>query len=179
MGRDKEEVKERIVEAAMKIFASNGYFKASASAIAREAGVSKGLLFWYFRSKDELILEVARRSLPIDVLDRCLGEGFERDRLLRCIGEGYLEKYKDPVYRNLMLHTMSIRTVYPQVEESLREICTDYTRRVSMAVFGGESIEYRIRVRTFFGSLLCYTLRPPPDISEEEYLERLINIIVK
>ncbi|MCL2812586.1 MAG: TetR/AcrR family transcriptional regulator [Clostridia bacterium] len=43
-----------ILNAAMDEFAQHGYEKASTNAIVREAGISKGLLFYYFHSKEEL-----------------------------------------------------------------------------------------------------------------------------
>ena len=48
--------KEKIVEAALRLFAENGYHKTSISQIAKEAGVSKGLTYNYFKSKEELLL---------------------------------------------------------------------------------------------------------------------------
>ncbi|MCE4619423.1 MAG: TetR/AcrR family transcriptional regulator [Desulfurococcales archaeon] len=179
MRGDREEVRERIIRAAMRVFSTMGYFQAPASLIAKEASVSKGLLFWYFRSKDELILEVAKRSLPLDILKKCLEEGREGADLLYCIGRGYLEKYQDIIHRNLILHTMSIRTLYPQVEENLRDICENYTRRVAVKAFGNDSPISRVKIRTFFGSLLCYTLRPPKDIPMDDYLDTLIGTLLK
>ncbi len=43
-----------IRNAAMKVFAAYGYANASTLEIAREAGISKGLLFHYFQNKREL-----------------------------------------------------------------------------------------------------------------------------
>ncbi|WP_071461475.1 TetR/AcrR family transcriptional regulator [Bacillus massilinigeriensis] len=52
-----DEVKqERILSAAMREFAEQGYEKASTNAIVKAAGISKGLLFHYFRNKKELYL---------------------------------------------------------------------------------------------------------------------------
>lgn len=48
--------KEKILKAALKLFAENGYHKTSISQIAKEAGVSKGLTYNYFNSKEELLL---------------------------------------------------------------------------------------------------------------------------
>jgi AcrR family transcriptional regulator len=48
--------KEKILEAALKLFAENGYHKTSISQIAKMAGVSKGLTYNYFNSKEELLL---------------------------------------------------------------------------------------------------------------------------
>lgn len=47
----KNEKQERILNAAIKVFALNGYRKASTDVIVKEAGISKGLLFHYFTSK--------------------------------------------------------------------------------------------------------------------------------
>lgn len=50
------EKRERIINAALKEFAQNGYEKASTNEIVREAKISKGSLFNYFNSKKELYL---------------------------------------------------------------------------------------------------------------------------
>lgn len=47
----KQEKQDRIINAALKIFALNGYQHASTDDIVKEAHISKGLLFHYFDSK--------------------------------------------------------------------------------------------------------------------------------
>lgn len=47
----KKEKQDRMINAALKIFAMKGYEHASTDDIVREAGISKGLLFHYFISK--------------------------------------------------------------------------------------------------------------------------------
>ena len=47
----KKEKQDRMINAALKVFASNGYAHASTDDIVKEAGISKGLLFHYFISK--------------------------------------------------------------------------------------------------------------------------------
>lgn len=47
----KKEKQDRIINAAFKIFAKNGYAHASTDDIVREAEISKGLLFHYFTNK--------------------------------------------------------------------------------------------------------------------------------
>lgn len=53
MEKDKQE---RIINAALKEFARNGYEKASTNEIVKESEISKGSLFNYFNSKNELYL---------------------------------------------------------------------------------------------------------------------------
>ena len=47
----KKEKQDRMINAALKVFAQQGYHHASTDDIVREAGISKGLLFHYFGSK--------------------------------------------------------------------------------------------------------------------------------
>lgn len=50
----KKEKQDRFINAALKLFAENGYKKASTDEIVKEAEISKGLLFHYFGSKQGL-----------------------------------------------------------------------------------------------------------------------------
>lgn len=49
-----EEKKNRIINAALGEFAQRGYQKASTNEIVRQAGIAKGMLFYYFGSKKQL-----------------------------------------------------------------------------------------------------------------------------
>ena len=51
-----EQRREAIVNAAVETFGRNDYKGASTETIARKAGISKGLLFFYFKNKKELYL---------------------------------------------------------------------------------------------------------------------------
>lgn len=50
----KEEAKSRILEAANKVFAERGYHEATMDDIAKRLGVSKGAIYLYFPSKEDL-----------------------------------------------------------------------------------------------------------------------------
>jgi AcrR family transcriptional regulator len=47
----KKEKQDRMINAALKVFAINGYRHASTDDVVKEAGISKGLLFHYFENK--------------------------------------------------------------------------------------------------------------------------------
>lgn len=51
-----EERKDQIINAGFQIFAQNAYKKAPVAEIAKEAGISKSLLFYHFKNKKELYL---------------------------------------------------------------------------------------------------------------------------
>jgi AcrR family transcriptional regulator len=54
----KDEKKSMILDAATKIFAEKGYQYATISEVAKEAGISTGLLYSYFKNKLDLLLSV-------------------------------------------------------------------------------------------------------------------------
>ena len=58
-----ETTKRKILEAAAKCFSEGGYAKTTMDKIAEEAGVSKGALYWHFKSKEELFVELKQRSI--------------------------------------------------------------------------------------------------------------------
>jgi TetR/AcrR family transcriptional regulator, fatty acid metabolism regulator protein len=49
---------QRILDAAVKIFAGKGFFQARVSEIAREARVADGTVYLYFKSKDDLLIAI-------------------------------------------------------------------------------------------------------------------------
>ncbi|NRA32050.1 MAG: TetR/AcrR family transcriptional regulator [Polyangiaceae bacterium] len=61
--REREERKSRIIDAAEQVFLTQGLAGATMADIARSAELSKGTLYLYFESKDELYLEIALRVL--------------------------------------------------------------------------------------------------------------------
>ncbi len=59
----REQASKRLLEGALKVFARHGYHASSMSEIAKEAGVSKGLAYHYFASKEELLVNIAEQRL--------------------------------------------------------------------------------------------------------------------
>ena len=47
---------ERILEAAIKVFAEQGFHQATISMIARKAGVADGTIYLYFKNKDDIMV---------------------------------------------------------------------------------------------------------------------------
>jgi AcrR family transcriptional regulator len=60
-----DEKRDRIINAAIKEFAQRGYKDASTNEIVKEAGISKGLLFHYFKNKKSLFLFMYDYSIEI------------------------------------------------------------------------------------------------------------------
>lgn len=55
--------REAILRAAIKVFASRGYFNSKVADIAREAGIADGTVYLYFKSKDDVLHSIFDRAM--------------------------------------------------------------------------------------------------------------------
>ena len=59
--------KNQILDAAMVVFARSGFHEARMDDIVQESGLSKGTLYWYFKSKEEIITAISQRLFATDI----------------------------------------------------------------------------------------------------------------
>src|SRR5579862_5520325 len=64
-----QDSRDEILKAAIHLFATRGFHETSMSEVAREAKVSKALIFWHFKTKEELFLAVLNKLLEPYVID--------------------------------------------------------------------------------------------------------------
>lgn len=57
------DTKKSIIDASIKMFAKYGFDKTSVDDIANAAGTAKGTLYYHFKSKDEILLELMERGI--------------------------------------------------------------------------------------------------------------------
>ncbi|MBU0489400.1 MAG: TetR/AcrR family transcriptional regulator [Bacteroidetes bacterium] len=83
--REKEQRRNAIVDAAEKIFFTKGFQESTMDDIANEAELSKGTLYLYFKSKEDLLFAVLIRGTVIlnEILERVIDPDITgRDNLL-------------------------------------------------------------------------------------------------
>jgi AcrR family transcriptional regulator len=78
---------QRIVDAMRSSVARRGVAGSTFDHVAREAGVSRGLLHYYFGTKERLLAEVVRRDaeLRLQMLDARLAEAGDADGVMRAM----------------------------------------------------------------------------------------------
>ncbi|ULT56985.1 TetR/AcrR family transcriptional regulator [Neobacillus drentensis] len=95
------EKQDRILNAAIKEFAQKGYDKASTNEIVKEADISKGLIFHYFKNKKQLFLFLFDHCIQIITddfykkVDLTEADFFKRIRKAVAIKMDLLAKYPD------------------------------------------------------------------------------------
>jgi AcrR family transcriptional regulator len=78
-------IPERLMRVSVELFAEHGYAQTSVQQIVDAAGVTKGALYHYFSSKDDLLFDIYDRllSLQKEHLDEIVGRGQGTEETLR------------------------------------------------------------------------------------------------
>lgn len=60
-----EDRREQIIDAALRVFSQKGFTSATNKNIAREAGITPGLIYYYFENKEKLLQAVIESRSPL------------------------------------------------------------------------------------------------------------------
>jgi TetR/AcrR family transcriptional regulator, fatty acid metabolism regulator protein len=172
-----EDKRRLLLDAAVRVFARKGYHACRVGDIAKEAGVSHGLLYHYFSSKEE-VLETVFRETWASMLEttrsiEATGEP-ARDQL-RKVAEVILRTWRrDPDLVRVLVREV---TRSPKLQREVDEVghAVDALERIIRR--GQEEGELRAELDPRLASLVVYgaieqlltswVLGPPPESDEE------------
>lgn len=139
-----------LIQAGLKIFSKRSLHSLSASEVAQECDISKGLLFHYFTSLNNFYVEVLRAASEELILLTLRSEHLRgQERLVRVISD-YLDWVEDhpEIYRMLLNSDLGTHPVVRKIHERKRK---HYQSVVLDALFSGESHDLK-RVYDFIGA---------------------------
>lgn len=119
MGSKGSANRQRIVDAADRLFYSRGYNQTSFSDISDETGIPRGNFYYYFKTKDEILEAVVESRLAIfkDMLERCDNKSPDpREKLLFFAGMP-VENEEQIVQYGCPIGTLSSELAKDQVHE--------------------------------------------------------------
>lgn len=139
--------RERVLDAALALFAEHGVHGTSLKMIADRVGVSKAAVYYQFQSKEDIVLEVMRPTLEdiervIRIADAL--DGWEAQRAV--VISGLVEMivrhrhlavimHGDPAIDQIMLSQPEMVAVSDRLRELLQGPSPDATARIASAVF--------------------------------------------
>ncbi len=87
----RDQKRKLILDTALDLFASKGYYNTSINDIARKAGISKGLMYNYFGSKEELIETIIFNGVDeiMEILDKDGDGKLSHDELLSFLDSSF------------------------------------------------------------------------------------------
>ncbi|MBD8591183.1 TetR/AcrR family transcriptional regulator [Peribacillus simplex] len=115
--RIRQASKEKIRAAAMELFMKQGYYTTSISDIAKQAGISKGLLYNYYKGKEELLSEMveARIREVVEVMEEAFTLNTPREQLEHIINGAIDNILQKPEVHRFYLHLQT----QPESDEEL------------------------------------------------------------
>lgn len=131
--------KNQIMDTALELFAREGYHQATVSKIAARAGISKGLIYNYFASKEELLDAILTKGIDLFI------ESFDPDKDGNLTGEEFeyfveglfsiLNKYKKffKLYMSVLSQPEAIKIIKTKFEEIYKfymQMLTQYFNRI-------------------------------------------------
>lgn len=117
-----EDRRGRILDAAEGLFSDLGFDATPTARIAQVAGVPKGLVFYYFPRKIDLLLSLLEERLPIApdcALDQVVQKGDPAGSLVRLDEELALAQHESLVLRRIVFRESG---THPEVREYLRRL---------------------------------------------------------
>jgi AcrR family transcriptional regulator len=124
--REKERRRQQIIVAAKRVFSDKGFNKATMEDIAKEAELSPGTLYLYFKNKEELYASLSLRILQylhIRVTHVNKESSLNPEQKLRALMEAMYDVYDfDPLIIINMFHLQSSETLKNLSESLLEEI---------------------------------------------------------
>ncbi|MDF2558253.1 MAG: TetR family transcriptional regulator [Bacillales bacterium] len=191
------EKQQRIVDAAIEIFAAKGYSGASTSEIAKKAGVAEGTIFRRYKTKKELLMSIVGPMIskviaPIIVkdFDKVITADYKDfESFLRAIFSNRLKL----VEKNQILIKIAIQEIpfHPELKEKLfevvgKEVFKSICQRIEDFQLKGEIVKIhpKLVVQLIFSSLFGYVasnfiLFPERSVHQDNELEHTIQFILK
>ena len=147
-----------ILEAAVKVFARQGFYQSTVAQIAREAGVADGTIYLYFKNKDDIL---------VNFFDYKTKQVFERFRAEVNQAESGLDKLRNLIRRHLaefqrdrdmaVLYQVGTHQIDRLAEDQIREMSKMYQDLVSEIVEVGQQ-EGSIRKDLYVGLVKRFIL---------------------
>ena len=131
------EMRSKIQNTALDLFNREGFENVSVEQIAQTAGCSVGNIYHYFKSKDELAIQVTSHvdQTYLELEEQYLSDRNTpaRDKLLDFVGQSLVSSVSEPVLYKAFIHTIKYpeqhilqkndRRVYYRVLRELVELC--------------------------------------------------------
>lgn len=160
-GRRGTDKRERILHAAIKVFARNGFYATRVSEIAKAAGVADGTIYLYFKNKDDVLISIFEDRITklIAVLREEVAKAESFEDKLRCVIElqlGLLEGRRDLAE----VITVNLRQSSRLLKQYAQPLFTEYLEIIAGVIAEGQregvlrdDVSPRVVARGLWGAL--------------------------
>jgi len=136
--REKEHRREDILDAAQRVFFEKGLSAATMDDIAETAELSKGALYLYYKSKEDLYLTVMMRGMQLlyDAFNAVANRAYTPAETLARLSEAYLDYFNNHRDYFRMMHFLQVPQFHKQVSDEVKQSCGVLNQRIWSLVNG-------------------------------------------
>jgi AcrR family transcriptional regulator len=137
--REKEARKQQILDAARELFFLRGFDGTTIEEIADRTELSKGAIYLYFPSKEEIYVSITNEGAQIlhEMLRDAVAADLPADTLLRRLGQAYFSFYRQyPSYFRMLFLYYSSPDMLRKVSPDLCKRCEQEAKESLMLVAG-------------------------------------------
>jgi len=141
-----EETRQQLLRAALSLFGEKGFAATRLSEIATVAGMTRGAIYWHFKNKEDLFLELIRSRIDpfIQVVERILSRDLPPLETLKAIvtevPTALIHSGELLAYQKLMFIKSRHIGGFPQLEPLMGKELDALKKRVRAAVQRGQEI---------------------------------------
>ncbi|MFN7249537.1 MAG: TetR/AcrR family transcriptional regulator [Anaerobacillus sp.] len=125
--------KDKIIEAAKIVVSKHGVNKATVREIAKEAELSTGAIYHYYKSKEEILYDLLDQSLRVTttIAEKSQNENEDNKELIQDIYHATLERFYKKTESRLQFHLMNeIVTGNGELKEKFQEKYNEWITRI-------------------------------------------------
>lgn len=155
--KNKSEKYNKILNSAGAVFAEYGFYKATISQIAAQAGVADGTLYLYFKNKDDILYQFIsfKTNVVFKEMHAAVKKGRNAEEKLRYLIRCHLTEFQND--RNMAIIFQSEVRYLRDIESQIKDISKMYLDLLSDIIEQGQ-IEGSMRQDLFIGLVKRFIL---------------------
>jgi len=182
--------KEQIMSAALSVVVAKGYDQSRMDDIVEKSQLSKGAIYWYYKSKKEVYLSLVDHwfdQYSAGVMDTLQQQESASDQL-KALFDFFIEQFdKNPAVFKLLVEFWRLAGLNPDFNAKLQQVYSDFLEYIieiiKVGIANGEfkNVEPRITALSILiniEGINWFTLFDKSGVEAHEYIDTISNFIL-
>jgi|TARA_B100001971_G_C18106796_1_gene491965 AcrR family transcriptional regulator len=182
--------KEQILDAALHVIVRNGYHQSRMDDIVSKSGLSKGAIYWYYKSKKDVYLDLVNHWVirySDSLLELPQEEISAGEQLINMFHTFCNQFEQDPIVFKALLEFWSLAGRDPDFNLKLEKVTYNFVQYIeSIIIKGVDSGEFKhvnpniaaLSIMVVIEGISWFTLFEKNGVSAKEYTDTVSNFIL-
>jgi len=184
------ERKGQILDAALSVIIEKGYENSRMDDIVASSNMSKGAIYWYYKSKKEVYLSLVNHWVHnySAVLNHIIDADRPASDQLRSLFQYFIDQYeKDPAVFKALLEFWSMAGRDPEFNKKLQKVYSEFVKLISTIIQRGvDNKEFKnldvdltaMSIMVNIEGIMWFTLFKLKNKSAREYIQTISDFIL-